>query len=248
MKRRQRAQAIGLAAVSLVAMVGMLAFVIDAGLLFMAHREAQDAADAAALAGVQELANDSTTCSPDCLKQVGTYASRNYGILGRLCSDPTYMSPPPAAGALQAPQPKVLTLTVSVNCTATLTFCRILWDQSQQRTYPIGAEATAAIGNAVIDCPTLKSTGEITDFTKNPSSTATTGSTTTQIVAPPGTLPGTSLCGYRLAFGPGAINAGQSRTIKANDPNSITVDQPFDLPPANNDPFTVLQHLTRLIH
>src|SRR5919199_690658 len=94
--RRQPGQAIGLAAVSLVAMVGMLAFVIDAGMLFMAHREAQDAADAAALAGVREVTPGSTCSSSAdaCYQAVEKYAAANYGVLGRLCRKPSFDDPP----------------------------------------------------------------------------------------------------------------------------------------------------------
>src|SRR5919205_4367671 len=98
--RRQPAQAVGLAAVSLVAMVGMLAFVIDAGMLFMAHREAQDAADAAALAGVRDL-NGQTTCSGACADDVNRYSAANYGILKRLCSNPG--TPTTSVGSLNTP-------------------------------------------------------------------------------------------------------------------------------------------------
>lgn len=55
MSVRQRAQATGMAAVAMVAMVSLLAFVVDAGMFFVIRRELQNAADAAALAGAADL-------------------------------------------------------------------------------------------------------------------------------------------------------------------------------------------------
>jgi Putative Flp pilus-assembly TadE/G-like len=245
--RRQPAQAVGLAAVSLVAMVGMLAFLVDAGLLFMAHREAQDAADAAALAGVREFTNGDTTCAANaCEAAVKQYASGNYGILGRLCS--TTGDPSLAVGSLNTP--KVPTLSVTVTCPASLTFGRILWDPDHAPIFTIRATAIAAIGNAKRDA-NGNPTSEITDFTKNPRSKAATGSTSAivQFVDPQFVPNINELQGFDLQFGAGAAtNAGQSRQIISNTGTSITVSPPFGLAPSPNDPFTVLQHRIRLIH
>src|SRR5438477_12925628 len=57
LKHRESGQAIALAAVALIAVVGAVAFVIDVGFFFEGRRELQNAADAAALAGVVFLPN-----------------------------------------------------------------------------------------------------------------------------------------------------------------------------------------------
>src|SRR3954469_20412563 len=58
MKGRARGQAIGLAAAAMLAVVGALGFVVDAGFFLEGRRELQNAADSAALAGIVFL--------PDC--------------------------------------------------------------------------------------------------------------------------------------------------------------------------------------
>src|SRR5215471_15537972 len=50
-RQRQRGQVMGFAAIGIVAMVGMLAIVIDNGMFLVAQRQMQAAADAGALAG-----------------------------------------------------------------------------------------------------------------------------------------------------------------------------------------------------
>ncbi len=54
-RRRQRAQAIVIMALAMVAICGMLALAIDAGRLYFQRRLMQDAVDAGALAGAQDL-------------------------------------------------------------------------------------------------------------------------------------------------------------------------------------------------
>ena len=51
-RKGERGQTTALAAIFMVAMVGMLAFVVDAGFFLVARRELQNASDAGALAGV----------------------------------------------------------------------------------------------------------------------------------------------------------------------------------------------------
>src|SRR5713101_3161068 len=53
--RRQRGQAIVIMALAMVAICGMLALAIDAGRLYFERRLMQDAVDAGALAGAQDL-------------------------------------------------------------------------------------------------------------------------------------------------------------------------------------------------
>src|SRR5205823_4828374 len=52
---RAHGQAIAFAAVAIAAMVGMVAFAVDTGVLWETRRELQGAADSAALAGVTRL-------------------------------------------------------------------------------------------------------------------------------------------------------------------------------------------------
>src|SRR6266851_7646284 len=54
-RRRQRGQAIVIMALAMVAICGMLALAIDAGRLYFGRRLMQDAVDAGALAGAQDL-------------------------------------------------------------------------------------------------------------------------------------------------------------------------------------------------
>src|SRR5687768_6419714 len=110
---RGRGQAIGLAAVVMVSMVGMLALVVDAGIFWQTQRELQKAADAAALAGVVRLPHD----------QVGAvavaqqYSTDNVTIAGRFCTH----VPTSANGGITATPgwnstSSVYTLTVALQC------------------------------------------------------------------------------------------------------------------------------------
>jgi hypothetical protein len=58
LKRNQSGQTMVLTVLFITALVGMAALVLDAGSWFRAHRELQATADAAALAGAQELPSD----------------------------------------------------------------------------------------------------------------------------------------------------------------------------------------------
>ena len=165
--RRQRGQALGLASVGIVAMVGMLAFVIDAGNFFVIRRELQNIADTAALAGAEtldpELASRWNTSgllpSADCptppgppvsnattltIRMVCTYVKRNSPVARSLCgTDPVVeeltISGWPIAGG--SPTPNVF---VRVRCYAGYSFGRIL--NLQSRT--MKAQATAALGRS----------------------------------------------------------------------------------------------------
>src|SRR5260370_20219012 len=67
LKHRQPAQAIALAAVAMIAIVGAVAFVIDLGFFLEGRRELQLAADQAAMAGVVFLPECSTASDgPNC--------------------------------------------------------------------------------------------------------------------------------------------------------------------------------------
>jgi len=56
--RNERGQVFAMTAIAMVALVGLAAFVLDVGAWFRADREIQKVADAAALAGAQELPDD----------------------------------------------------------------------------------------------------------------------------------------------------------------------------------------------
>jgi hypothetical protein len=72
-RRGERGQILPLTAVIMVAMVGMLAIALDTGFFLMTRRELQNAADAAALAGVVELPADPTAAHTI----AAGYANRN---------------------------------------------------------------------------------------------------------------------------------------------------------------------------
>lgn len=73
--REERGQVVGLTAILLTAMLGLTALVVDAGVWFRADRERQATADAAALAGAQELPDDPAAAISSALE----YAGRNGG-------------------------------------------------------------------------------------------------------------------------------------------------------------------------
>ncbi len=70
--RRERGQILPIVALALVALLGISAFAIDVGYAFYAKRQLQSAADAAALAGAQDLPSISTAKAT-----AATYASAN---------------------------------------------------------------------------------------------------------------------------------------------------------------------------
>src|SRR4029077_1455314 len=61
--RRERAQVLPLITLALVSLLGIAAFAIDVGYAYYAKRQLQSAADAAALAGAQDLPNATTAVS-----------------------------------------------------------------------------------------------------------------------------------------------------------------------------------------
>ncbi len=73
--RADRGQTIGFVAISLTALVGMTAFVLDVGAWFRADRQLQTVADAAALAGAQYLPYNPA----EAVKKAKDYAAKNGG-------------------------------------------------------------------------------------------------------------------------------------------------------------------------
>ena len=78
--RDEKGQSLAVVAVMIGALLGMVALVVDLGTLFVAHREAQRAADAAALAGAKEFLLKSPVAAavPHAYDSAMVYATRNY--------------------------------------------------------------------------------------------------------------------------------------------------------------------------
>ncbi|HEX8969555.1 MAG TPA: Tad domain-containing protein [Chloroflexota bacterium] len=108
--RREPGQAIALAAVAAIALVGALAFVVDAGFFLEARRELQSTADQAVMAGVAFLpqcntASDGASCasggSPyqpgNAQDMVWEFIHHNGPLARELCGDPNPSNPYAAA-------------------------------------------------------------------------------------------------------------------------------------------------------
>jgi hypothetical protein len=122
--RRQEGQVMTLAAVFMVSVLGMAALVVDAGAWFRAHRAAQAGADAAALAGAQELPYSTADASSMALN----YSNENGGGLSP--SDISFSSGD--------------TITVRVHRTAPTFFSRLFGISD----FSVSARASARAGGA----------------------------------------------------------------------------------------------------
>src|SRR5439155_8943062 len=111
-RRRESAQTLALAAVMIVAVIGMLALVLDMGLLWLTQRELQKTADSAAMAGVALLPADPSAAEQQAL----WYVQQNQGVAEQLCSAPPLATITPGTDTL--PSGVAYTLTVTVQCTA----------------------------------------------------------------------------------------------------------------------------------
>src|SRR5438445_7896405 len=79
-QRREPAQVIALFAISLVAMLAMVGVVVDGGTLYLQRRTAQNAADAAALAGARAL-QQATTSATIQIGEICKYVQSNsFGV------------------------------------------------------------------------------------------------------------------------------------------------------------------------
>jgi Flp pilus assembly protein TadG len=94
--RNERGQAMVLSVLFVVAMIGFAALVVDVGAWFRGQRHLQTVADAAALAGAQDLPNTSTAQAT-----AATYAQENWAGV----TPPTVTFPDPNTIDVQATQP-----------------------------------------------------------------------------------------------------------------------------------------------
>src|SRR5438105_4852097 len=85
LRKGKRAQSLGIVALSATALFGIIALGLDAGRLYFQRRDVQNAADAGALAGAQELlpTGSNTTVTSAMIDSAGCQASV-YALLGLL--------------------------------------------------------------------------------------------------------------------------------------------------------------------
>src|ERR1700730_3239662 len=128
---RQRGQSIVLAAVAMVAIVGGIAIVIDAGIFFVVQRQLQTAADAGALAGAWHnpvCPTGGSGCLPGPADVVAqSVAQANADTIKQLCggtiAPPTVTMGTPVNHIIR---PNVNWIVVTVDCSAGFSFGRIL--------------------------------------------------------------------------------------------------------------------------
>ncbi len=167
--QRQSGQAIVVAAVAVVSLVGALAMVMDLGMFFVVQRQLQSAADAGALAGawydgICPADPRVLYCSPSNSRDAATgvaqsVAQANANTIAHLCGGS--IAPPTIATGTQLVRPRnVNTIVVTVECDAGYSFGRIL----NLTTKHITASSAAAIGDR-------DANGDMTDFTPDPSLT-----------------------------------------------------------------------------
>lgn len=160
-RRRERGQTLAIAAVSMVALVGALAMVVDTGMFFVIQRHLQTAADAGALAGawydpICPLGSPGCLGEKDWALSVAINVARaNSDTIAPLCPGGINVLPPQTGTTLIRPR-NVNTIVVTVECEASYSFGRILGLSTKH----ISASAAAAIGDRI-----SATNGDITDFT-----------------------------------------------------------------------------------
>ncbi len=123
--KKEDGQSLVIVALLMVILLGSVALTVDVGMLSVSKSELQNAADAAALAGLQELPDD-----PDMADSV----AQDYAELNGKSGDSTSIT----VGENND------SITVEVNRTQSMTFARILGVKN----YTITADATARVGVA----------------------------------------------------------------------------------------------------
>jgi hypothetical protein len=171
--RRERAQVLPLTAVIIVALLGVLALVVDVGMLWMTQRELQKTADAAAQGGVILLpdvsrATAEATCyaTPSTPKMCNAkwYVQENLGLLNALVPSHLLCTEEPTsvitAGERAVGSGTFYTLTATVQCSAGFTFGLFAsiqpndMDTVHNECNCVRASATSVIGsNKSPDCP-----------------------------------------------------------------------------------------------
>jgi uncharacterized membrane protein len=148
---RSRGQTFSLAAVGMVAVIGALAMVVDAGIFFVIQRQFQSAADAGALAGAWYQPVCVTTdvgclSSRDASDVAREVATANAAFVTHMCTTPL---PPPTVSTgtrLNLPA-RVNAIVVTVECDAAYSFGGILG----LRATKISASSAASIGMRRLD-------------------------------------------------------------------------------------------------
>lgn len=146
--RRARAQALPLAAMAMIAMVGGLAMVVDTGMFLVIQRQLQSAADAAALAAawypnVCPAVADGCHPTGDATLVAQQIAHANADALAAMCQDGVKVPSVQVGARLNRPI-DANTVIVSVSCDASYSFGRIL---PIVPTKHIEVSAAAAIGS-----------------------------------------------------------------------------------------------------
>jgi uncharacterized membrane protein len=139
---------LSIAAVTIIAVVGALAMVVDAGIFFVIQRQFQAAADAAALAGAWHkpvcTSDPLVGCEPDgdASAVAKAVAEANAKPMEILCGSPINPPSVTVGGPPQNLPARVNTIVVTVSCRAGYSFGRIL----NLQTVDISASAAAALG------------------------------------------------------------------------------------------------------
>jgi Flp pilus assembly protein TadG len=107
LRQRKRAQSLVIVALSATALFGIIALGLDAGRLYFQRRDVQNAADAGALAGAQELIPNGATTTPtttmitaaDCQASVYALQQLQDSPVDGGCTSPSASYTPPSLGA-----------------------------------------------------------------------------------------------------------------------------------------------------
>jgi uncharacterized membrane protein len=131
LRHRQPGQTLVLAAVALVAVVGALAMVVDAGMFFLIRGQLQAAADAGALAGTWHVGGcpnatfDGCVASPSAEEVARGIAAANATTISGLCGG-RIAAPVVSIAAIGNDPARFNRVRVTVECEASYSFGRIL--------------------------------------------------------------------------------------------------------------------------